>query len=115
MSQIAFAAPVSPAPLKLTARGRVILLALPLLVFVTLLTLVVGAWLNPANASQTHSVGPGTGLIEVTVVQGDSLWTLAREFAPEQDVREVVARIEKLNEVPAVLKPGQTLVVPTDE
>jgi hypothetical protein len=115
MSQLAFSAPAQQlAPIRLTARGRLVLLALPLLLIVTVATLIIGAWLAPASASQTHLTGPGTGLEQVTVVEGDSLWGLAREFAPTQDTREVVARIASLNEDTGVLKPGQTLVVPSD-
>ncbi|WP_394159954.1 LysM peptidoglycan-binding domain-containing protein [Galactobacter valiniphilus] len=115
MSQIAFSAPAAQlAPLRLTARGRLVLLALPLLMIVTVTTLIIGAWLAPASASQTHLTGPGTGLEEVTVMEGDSLWGLAREFAPSQDTREVVSRIASLNTDTGVLKPGQTLIVPSD-
>ncbi|MDR2255126.1 MAG: LysM peptidoglycan-binding domain-containing protein [Arthrobacter sp.] len=115
MSQLAFSAPAQQlAPIRLTARGRLVLLALPLLLIVTVATLIIGAWLAPASASQTRLTGPGTGLEQVTVVEGDSLWGLAREFAPTQDTREVVARIASLNEDTGVLKPGQTLVVPSD-
>ena len=51
----------------------------------------------------------------VYVVQpGDSLWTVAQRIAPEHDTREVVAQIQRLNDLDgATLQVGQLLLLPT--
>lgn len=105
----------APARIKLTPRGRFVLLVLPALMLLTLLVMVIGAALQPANATTAHVTGPGTGLTEVTVSEGDTLWSLAKSFAPSRDARDVVHDISELNSLGAVLRPGDTLVVPFDE
>lgn len=120
MSQIALAAPVlgisrtsasRRTPLQLTRRGRLVLLVLPALVAVALLAVLVGGMVQPAQASD-HATGPG--LEQVTVMEGESLWSLARTYAPSQDTRDVVAEIQDLNALTGPLQAGQTITVPTD-
>ncbi|HVV08632.1 LysM peptidoglycan-binding domain-containing protein [Amycolatopsis sp.] len=49
----------------------------------------------------------------VTVGQGQSLWDVARQYAPGSDADAVVARIEQLNSLSdAVVVPGLPLTVP---
>lgn len=49
----------------------------------------------------------------VAVAPGESLWDVARQYAPESDPQAVVSRIEELNGVNAGgVSPGATLVVP---
>jgi len=50
----------------------------------------------------------------VTVSDGQSLWDVARQYAPEADADQVVARIQALNELDGttVLVPGLPLTVP---
>ncbi len=51
----------------------------------------------------------------VTVLNGDTVWAIARQFAAkDEDIRMVVARIYKENNLGgrAVIQPGQQLVVP---
>jgi LysM repeat protein len=51
----------------------------------------------------------------ITVQPGDTLWGIAREIAPGEDPREVIAEIERLNSsVGAVIQAGDELVVPVD-
>lgn len=52
---------------------------------------------------------------EVTVCAGDTLWSIASDYAPNKDVREMVYRIKKLNGVSgAELIVGQSILVPLD-
>ena len=64
---------------------------------------------GPAVSADT--AGPATQ--SVTVMPGDSLWTIATTVAPEADVYEVIATIDELNglegRAPA---PGEELFVP---
>ncbi len=51
----------------------------------------------------------------VTVGAGQSLWDMAREYAPSADTDAVVARIKQLNGLgDATLVPGLPLTVPVD-
>jgi nucleoid-associated protein YgaU len=82
----------------------------------------LGAWLAIASLA----VGPvGHALtadasarrvpaVSYVVQQGDTLWSLAGRLAPQEDPREVVARIEAANRlgVGSSLQPGRALVVP---
>lgn len=51
---------------------------------------------------------------EIIVQSGDTLWNLAKEFGPDdQDVRQVVYEICKLNDISAdSIYPGQTILIP---
>jgi hypothetical protein len=48
-----------------------------------------------------------------SVSQGDTLWSIAKSEAPEQDPREYVAALVELNRLQtASLVPGQDLILP---
>lgn len=113
MSQIALSVPAAPFQrITLTRRGRLVLLVTPLVLLATLVLFVIGGFLQPANASSSVS-GPGASIEEVTVMEGDTLWGLARQYAPQRDARDVVAEIGELNSLSGPLQAGQTLTVPT--
>ncbi|MGY4646113.1 LysM peptidoglycan-binding domain-containing protein [Cellulomonas sp. URHB0016] len=100
--------PAGDGPLRLTARGRIVLGVLTLL--------VVGAGIVPWQAGRASADGP-SGAVEVVrhVVQpGETLWGIAREVAgPGDDVRDVVVRLVELNNLPSAgLMAGQSIVVP---
>jgi len=49
----------------------------------------------------------------MTVLSGDTLWSIATMIAPEEDPRDVVADIISLNQLPtAALTPGQEIALP---
>lgn len=93
---------------RLTRRGRVLLLA-------ALVAVLFAAFSLGRSASE--AAPPTAALVtaehRVTVQQGDSLWTLARRIAPDNDPRDVVAQIRDLNDLGSPrLQPGQQLVLP---
>jgi hypothetical protein len=95
------------APLRLTRRGRVVLIVLPALVALSGALLAVGS--GPAEAAP--HVLPRT----VVVGTGDSLWTIAERIAPHTDPRTTVAAIERANGLPdANVAAGAILVLPVD-
>ena len=50
---------------------------------------------------------------EVTVVAGDSLWSIAQRTAPDDEVWSVIDEISALNGLTGTdVVPGQVLVVP---
>lgn len=103
-----------PAAIHLTRRGRLLLRGVPVMVAAATATLAVafllGVLLSPAAVS-ADVAAPATQ--SVTVMPGDSLWTIATTIAPERDVYEVIAAIDELNgldgRAPA---PGEDLFVP---
>ncbi|NMB38410.1 MAG: LysM peptidoglycan-binding domain-containing protein [Firmicutes bacterium] len=50
---------------------------------------------------------------EVTVMHGDTLWTIAKSAAPNVDPRKVVWEIQERNQIYSnKIYPGQTLKIP---
>ena len=75
--------------------------------------LAAGAWPVAARGMKPQ---PTLSPRVVTVAEGDSLWTLAREYGdPHRDVRTVVTRMLQVNDVdPGDLQPGQQVTIPAD-
>ena len=89
--------------LRMTRRGRLVVLALALLV-----VLLPGAWRAMATAQVE---GPTT--VAVTVQPGDTLWEIAADIDPGADPRALIAEIREMNALTqSGLVPGQVLVVP---
>lgn len=97
-----------PAPLRLTRRGRLV---------VVLVCAVVVLALSAAGshvASGAASTPPGQVHETMIVQPGQTLWTIAQELGIERDVREVIHDIEELNGLPSArIRAGQRLIVPT--
>lgn len=101
-------------PLRLTRRGRIVLVGIPLMLLAAVLLSLAGFFTSPAKASDSVADLAPTPSVSVTVQPGDSLWGIAGFVAPDRDARDVVADIVQLNNLTggAVL-PGQRLFVPT--
>lgn len=98
--------------LKLTRRGRFVLIALPMLLVATALLVAIGLLTSPLKAGTEPLLG--TGAVAVTVQPGDSLWSLAGQAALPRDAGDVVAEIVELNSLSsAVLQPGQSILLPS--
>ncbi|GAB2680654.1 LysM peptidoglycan-binding domain-containing protein [Thalassiella azotivora] len=95
-------------PLRLTRRGR-------LVVTLTSLLVVTGLGvLGAQTATGGTTAAEPTGLASVTVLPGDTLWSIALEQDAEGDVRDRVAEIRSLNALSTSnLQAGQVLLVPT--
>ena len=94
-----------PAPLRLTRRGRVVLIVLPALLALS------GALL--AAAPGAAEAAPREAPRTVVVGTGDTLWTIAERIAPRTDPRVTVAAIEQANGLAgARVDAGTTLVLP---
>jgi LysM repeat protein len=92
--------------LRLTARGRAVLLGL-LLALATAVTLATG------TVSMAGSVSTPVPVSYVTVEAGDTLWSIAGEVAPGADRRDTVAQMVELNALPgSVVRAGQQIAVP---
>jgi hypothetical protein len=93
--------------LRITARGRAVLLSLIALPLVAI-AIVVGIGAGAANGTDSS-----TPLTKVTVVGGQTLWGLAHEIAPNADPRDVVANIMSVNQLTSAdIQPGERLSIP---
>lgn len=107
----AFAAPrisrSTRSTVRLTRRGRVVLLAAALAVLMLLgfaLASVAVGTETPGQAADTEIVMVGTG---------DTLWGIASDLTTDGDVRSTMHEIEQLNALESVaLSAGQKLRVP---
>lgn len=95
-----------PGSLRLTRRGRVVLVVLAL-------ALVLGAVLFASRASAEGTVSAQEVQRHV-VVPGETLWRIAAGITePGHDIRDTVDSLVRLNHLPnASLMAGQVIVVP---
>lgn len=115
MSTITFSSaavlPARPATrLRLTARGRRVVLAVaavPLAIGIAFAALSGGSAM--ASGEQTETASFAT----VTVMPGDTLWSIAESIAPGADPRDVIGDITRLNLLRGgTLQIGQDLAIP---
>jgi LysM repeat protein len=95
--------------LRLTTRGRVVLMTLastPLVVVALLFSL------NGGDAAATLESSENA-FVYVDVAAGQSLWSIAEQYAPGHDPRGVVAQLIELNQLPSAdVYAGQELAIP---
>lgn len=105
--------PAAPMPrLGLTRRGRFLLIGLPVMLTAAALLVLAGIFTAPVMAAGADDTAPVQGT-SVTVLDGETLWGLAGEFAPERDRQDVIAEIAELNNLAgSTLVPGQELFIP---
>jgi hypothetical protein len=98
--------------LGLTRRGRFLLIGLPVMLTAAALLVLAGIFTAPVMAAGADDTAPVQGT-SVTVLDGETLWGLAGEFAPERDRQDVIAEIAELNNLAgSTLVPGQELFIP---
>lgn len=96
-----------PAPLRLTRRGRLVLVVLVLIALVPL------SWVGLRHASvaaDARDQSPPTRY--VTVRQGETMWAIATRLFPHADPRETVRHIIDMNGRGPTLMPGDVIAVP---
>ncbi|GAA3280611.1 LysM peptidoglycan-binding domain-containing protein [Nesterenkonia halobia] len=101
--------------LRLTRRGRLLLIGLPVLTAAAALmlgaALMAGGLVNQAQASTEAPVGVEAR--EVVVAPGETLWDIASEIDSTEDTDVLILRIAELNDLDgSTLQPGQRLDVP---
>lgn len=93
------------ARLRLTRRGRVVLVVLPSLLALSGLLLATA----PGTAEAAQPVVSRS----VVVGTGDTLWSIAERVAPETDPRDTVAALQQANGLTsATIEAGTVLVLP---
>jgi len=105
--------PVRPATrLRLTVRGRRVLVALAA---VPLAAGIAFAALGGGAAVASGDAVPTTSFETVTVMPGDTLWSIAETVAPSVDPRSVIGEIQRLNALGhGSLQVGQQLALPAE-
>ncbi|WP_237224576.1 MULTISPECIES: LysM peptidoglycan-binding domain-containing protein [Rothia] len=99
--------------MRLTRRGRFIFRGLPLLTLAALLVLGALTLLLPTEAKSSAETPVAPSSSTVTVMHGDSLWSIAADVAPGEDNRDVINHIMQINNLTtAQVEPGQVLEVP---
>ena len=93
-------------PLRLTRRGRVVLLGF----FILMSCLASAVLLTTASRAEDAPPGPPPS----TVVQPhDTLWSIATRTVPGRDPYAAIAEIQQINNLDGfVVHPGQTLTLP---
>ncbi len=93
---------------RLTRRGRVVVVVAALLV-----AFAIGVFVTAAGSVATQRPGSPEPTRIVQVGTGDTLWDIAADLADDGDVRAVIEEIKHLNALDSgVLQAGQRLVVP---
>ncbi|KQY97145.1 hypothetical protein ASD19_09220 [Microbacterium sp. Root53] len=99
--------------LRLTRRGRRVLAALAAAPVAAGLALAV---ISGGGALASREDGAPAGTFDtVTVMAGDSLWSIAEEIAPAADPRDVVDAIVALNQLQSSsVAAGERLAIPAE-
>ena len=97
-----------PAMLRLTPRGRLVVVGL------FLLTLFAGGVLFGSTATRASGEAGAPQNYEYLVVQpGQTLWGIAKEVAPQDDPRATIEAIRRLNALPDTgIEAGQRIALP---
>lgn len=99
--------------LRLTTRGRRVFAFLAAVPAVAALSVAIVSG-GGAVASHAQSAPAGT-FDTVTVMPGETLWSLAQQVAPNEDTRDVVDAIVRLNALPtSSLDAGQSIAIPLE-
>ncbi len=96
------------AALRLTRRGRLVMVAL------FLVALFAGGVLFGSTSTRASGEAGAPRAYEYVVVQpGQTLWGIAKEVAPQDDPRATIEAIRRLNALPdAGIEAGQRLALP---
>ena len=93
-------------PLRLTRRGRAVVLGLLVLVA----SMASAVLFTTASRAESR---PATPAPTITVEPGDTLWDIAVRVEPGRDGQAAVAELRKINRLDSVdLQPGQVLILP---
>ncbi len=93
----------------LTRRGRLVLIALAVIVALA----VAGLLMRLTSGTATQQRPEPVGQRSIVVQPGQTLWSIAKDVAPDRDIREVIYEIRQINGLDsAMVRSGQTLVLP---
>lgn len=85
-----------------------------LFMLITAITFAI-FWLNMTGLLAGQALGISDPYKEITVKQGDTLWSIAQKYGPvKQDIRKTVYDLKKINKLERedYIYPGQILLIP---
>jgi LysM repeat protein len=98
-------------PVRLTRRGRIVVAGVSAL----LIGAMSVALATAAQATHTGSASLGRYVTKVTILPGQSLWSVAEAYDPNADTRLVIQEIQQLNSMTGdQVQPGEVLWVPRE-
>ncbi len=90
---------------KSVKKHAAILISIALIATLCMGSVIYAFAKEPINSSATHT--------SITVLNGDSLWSIAKDYFPENDPRDVIDEICSLNDLSGfTIYAGQTLLLP---
>jgi hypothetical protein len=102
-----------PAPLRLTRRGRIVLVALAAVLATAAITVASMALSGAQAANHGRPAGGYAGLHQIVVQPGQTLWSIATRAEPSADPRQVIEEIMTANSMTGqAVQAGQLLWVP---
>jgi hypothetical protein len=102
---------VAVPPARLTRRGRIVVTGVSALLIGALSVGLATA----AQATRAGSGSPGRYITKVTVLPGQSLWSLGEAYDPNADTRLIIQEIQQLNSMSGDhVQPGEVLWVPRE-
>jgi LysM repeat protein len=100
-------------PVRLTRRGRAVVLLTLLSLLLIAFTLGRAAHSEAAGRTPGQTSAPLAAYTQTTVHQGETLWAVALRVSPGHDPRALVQQIRELNHLDsASVQAGQQLVLP---
>lgn len=104
---------VAKTPVALTARGRLVVRAVVVMLAGVLALAVLGFGKDVAIAALSNASASSVASHSVVVKPGETLWQIAARELPGSDVRDSVARIRTLNALEGrSIQAGQSLAIP---
>jgi hypothetical protein len=108
---------VAVPPARLTRRGRIVVTGVSALLIGALsVGLATAAQATRAGSGSPGRCGaPGRCVTKVTVLSGQSLWSLGEAYDPNADTRLIIQEIQQLNSMSGdQVQPGEVLWVPRE-
>ena len=97
-----------PAALRLTRRGRLVMVVLFLVAL-----LAGGVLFGSTSTRATGEAGPARDYRYLVVQPGETLWGIAKSVAPQEDPRATIEAIRRLNAMPDTgVEAGQRIALP---
>ncbi|MGP9527557.1 LysM peptidoglycan-binding domain-containing protein [Glutamicibacter sp. AOP5-A2-18] len=101
----------SPMKIRINRRGWAVLIGIPVFVLTVAAAFFFSMFASDAHASS--EVPEGVETVDVTVIPGDTLWSLASEYAEGYDVTSAVSHISEMNSLDSTqIHVGDSLSIP---
>lgn len=101
----------APLKIRINRRGWAVLVGIPVFILTVAAAFFFSLFASDAHAATGTPIGMDT--VDVTVIPGDTLWSLAQEYAEGYDVTSAVGHITELNALDSSeIQVGDSLSIP---